>query len=68
MRVINSVAPDVSVLLCRPGPITRRLIELSFLDTIATVRDDLPPGTAESSSSESRTYLNSREEADSPYR
>jgi anti-anti-sigma factor len=57
VRVINSVAPGVSVLLCRPGQLTRRLIELSFLDTIATVRDDMPPETAEPPSAESRTYL-----------
>lgn len=47
VRVINCAAPGAPVLLCRPARMTRRLIELSFLDTLATVRDDLPPGVAE---------------------
>jgi anti-anti-sigma regulatory factor len=46
VRVINSVPPDTPVLLCRPSRITRHLLELSFLDTIATLCDELPPGAA----------------------
>ncbi len=68
VRIINSVAPDTSVQLCRPNALTRRLIELSFLDTIATVRDDLPPGAGETSSADTRTYLQPRVTADSSFR
>jgi anti-anti-sigma factor len=31
-----------SMLLCGPTPATRRIIELTFLDQLATVRDDIP--------------------------
>ena len=42
VRVINRVPSDTPVLLCRPSRLTRHLIELSFLDTIATLCDKLP--------------------------
>jgi ABC-type transporter Mla MlaB component len=46
VHVINTVPADASVLLCRAGRSTRRLLELSFLDTIATLRDELPVDVA----------------------
>ncbi len=42
VRVINVVPIDTQVLLCRPGRMTRHLLELSSLDTIAAVCEDLP--------------------------
>jgi anti-anti-sigma regulatory factor len=42
VRVINTVPPDRPVLLCRPSRVMRQLMQLSFLDTIATVCDELP--------------------------
>ncbi len=31
------------LVICRPGPMASRLIHLTGLDTLASVRDDLPP-------------------------
>ena len=42
IQVINCAPAGASVLLCRPGLSTRRVLHLSFLDTIAIVCDDLP--------------------------
>ena len=43
--VINGTPARTPVLLCRPGRMTRYLIEMFSLDTIATVCDDLPTGS-----------------------
>ena len=45
VRVINCAPAGTSVLLCRPTRTVRRLLQLSFLDAIATARDDLPFGS-----------------------
>ena len=31
------------LVICRPGPMASRLLHLTGLDTVASVRDDLPP-------------------------
>jgi len=42
VRIINSIPQHGVVLLCRPGVQTRRLIQLSCLDAIAVICDELP--------------------------
>jgi anti-anti-sigma regulatory factor len=42
VRVINGTPAGTPVALCRLSRIIRRLLHLSFLDTIVAVRDDLP--------------------------
>ena len=44
VRVIKGMPAPTPVMLCRPGRMTRYLIEMFSLDTIATVCDDLPTG------------------------
>lgn len=39
-----AILPDgLSLVLCRPTPMVRRVVSLTSLDLLATVRDDPPP-------------------------
>jgi anti-anti-sigma factor len=42
VRVLN-VIPGLSLVLCRPTPMVRRVISLTSLGLVATVRDDPAP-------------------------
>ena len=43
VRVLNTIPYGLSLVLCRPTPMVRRVISLTSLDLLATVRDDPPP-------------------------
>lgn len=42
-RLTTQLPEQPMVILCRPSPMTRRMIELTALDDVAMVRGDLPP-------------------------
>jgi anti-anti-sigma factor len=43
VRLATRLPDHPATVLCRPNAMTRRLIELTSLDRVATVRADLPP-------------------------
>jgi anti-anti-sigma factor len=43
IHIADSGAGDRALVLCRPSPIARRVIELTHLDDRFAVRDELPP-------------------------
>lgn len=43
-RVVNALPHPSALVLCRPTPVTSRLIQLTAVHTVADLRDDLPPG------------------------
>lgn len=43
-RVVDALPRTSALVLCRPRPMTSRLIHLTAIHTIADLRDDLPPG------------------------
>lgn len=43
-RVVDALPRTSALVLCRPTPVTSRLIHLTAIHTIADLRDDLPPG------------------------
>lgn len=43
VALYHALPGGTPLLLCRPPPLTRRVLELASMEMIATVRDDLPP-------------------------
>jgi anti-anti-sigma factor len=43
-RVVNALPRTSALVLCRPSPVTSRLIQLAAIHTVADLRDDLPQG------------------------
>lgn len=51
-RVVNALPRTSALVLCRPSPVTSRLIQLTAIHTVADLRDDLPRGWSTESAAE----------------